>query len=291
MIDKNGKLFGKINIIDLLVIIFIVVAVAVIGVFVVKNKKSTESQETLIMKFYAEEISDFVAEKLLEGNSLYDDETHVSLGKITNLEINDSVTYGEISDGQYTMVNKQGYKSVIITGELIGTKNDLGAIISGHQYGVGHSMVLRAGDAKIYLRVYDIAKKEEMIKYEENQATKTKELEFEFFANEVEDYVANSIKPGDAIYDASNGVDLGEVSSIEILPAKVYVTRDDGQIIVSEKEGFNSIRIIGKAAGYLNEHKTAIVDKKEYSLSSAFTMRAGNSIVNDAKVTSIKIKE
>lgn len=291
MIDKNGKLFGKINIIDLVIILFVIAALVVAGVFVVQNKRSTENTELLVMKFYSEEVSDFVVDKLSAGKLLYDDENEVNLGKITNVDINDSVTYGGISEGQYTMVNKQGYKSVIITGELEGIKNDLGAIISGHQYGVGHSMVLRAGDAKIYLRVYDISKKSEMMEYEEQQATKTKDFEIEFISNEVDSYAANAVEVGDEIYDATNGIVLGTVSAIELMPAKVYVSNSNGQLVASEKEGYNSVRIVGTTSGLLTDHGSARIDKQEYNLGMSFTMRAGNSMIKEARVTAMNIME
>ena len=189
------------------------------------------------------------------------------------------------------MVNKEGYKSVVITGELMGEKNELGAIVDGHQYGVGHSMVLRAGDAKIYLRVYDIAEKSELMEYEKQQADKTKTIVVSFEADEVEDFVAQAIKPGDEIYDSSSGVVLGNVDSIEIAPAKVYVEKSDGSIALSSKEGYNSIKIVGKLPGYLTENGGAMIDKKEYNLSKSFSMRAGKSIIREIKVTSIEVGE
>ena len=291
MIDKNGKIFGKINIIDLIVILIIIAAVAAGGLFVVRNRRKSANQEKLIMKFYAEEVSDFVTDKLKEGSALYDDDNSIGLGKIIKFEINDSVTYGGVSEGQYTMVTKEGYKSVVITGELMGEKNELGAIVGGHQYGVGHSMVLRAGDAKIYLRVYDIAEKNEFMEYEKQQADKEKTIVVGFEADEVEDFVAQAIHVGDQIYDSSSGVVLGSVDSIEVAPAKVYVERADGSIALSSKEGYSSIKIVGRALGYLTENGGAMIDKKEYNLSKSFTMRAGKSIMEEIKVTSIEVVE
>ena len=53
IIDKNGKVFGKINIIDLLVLIVLVAAIFVVGSrFLLPKQKSTQ---TIQMQFYLEE--------------------------------------------------------------------------------------------------------------------------------------------------------------------------------------------------------------------------------------------
>ena len=61
IIDKNGKLFGKVNIIDLI----IVLAVVILGVFVALNFTGGEDAEVpaaqkAVIKFYSEEVTDFV---------------------------------------------------------------------------------------------------------------------------------------------------------------------------------------------------------------------------------------
>lgn len=159
MIDEKGRLFGKINIIDLIVLLVIIAAVAIVGLSFAKGD-STESQDTLVMKYYIEEANDFVAEKVQVGDMLYDDNEEIELGKVTDVEIGEPVSWAGTADGQYVQVSRDGFSSMIITGEVAGTKTDIGAEINGVKYGVGHTMVLRAGDAKLYLRVYDIAVKE-----------------------------------------------------------------------------------------------------------------------------------
>ena len=67
---KNGKLFGKINIIDLLVILVILAAIAAVAVFLFMPKSGGD---TLIMKFRIEEVDEFVAKKVHVGDELYDD--------------------------------------------------------------------------------------------------------------------------------------------------------------------------------------------------------------------------
>lgn len=159
MIDEKGRLFGKINIIDLIVLLVLVVAVAVVGMRFFSKSANTEPT-TLVMSYYIEEANNFVAEKVQIGNMLYDDNSDIPLGVVTDVKIEPSVSWAATSDGQYVQTTKEGFCSMVITGEVIGDKTPYGAEVGGEKYGVGHSMVLRAGDAKLYLRVYDISVKE-----------------------------------------------------------------------------------------------------------------------------------
>ncbi len=69
MIDKKGKLFGKLNIIDLLVIIVILAIVAVVGYKVVENKNATSSPTPVTTVTYTvlcEGINPEIYESILE---------------------------------------------------------------------------------------------------------------------------------------------------------------------------------------------------------------------------------
>ncbi len=292
--NKNCKIFGKINVIDFIVILIVVFAIAAAGVFVIRNRKAAKTAQaqntTLIMKFYTEELSDFVADKLKVGSVLYDDDKDVNLGTMTNVEIGSSVVYGGINAGSYEVVNKEGYKSAVITGEVTGVKNELGALIGGEQYGVGHSMVLRAGDAKIYLRVYDIGIKSDIETQEKQDADKKQTIEITYEADEIKGYAANAVKVGDELCDMTNGTTLGTVTQVSVNPAKVYVETDSGKIVVSDKEGYNSIVIKGEVSAELLENGVLKVGDKEYSVGKTFVLRAGNVMMYEMDVSNIAVK-
>lgn len=156
--NKSGKLFGKINIIDFIVIVAVIIAVLAIGVS--KLRSNADSTETLIMKYYVEEVNSNIASHVNVGDKLYDGTDKVDLGTVTEVKTDESVSYAVKSDGTYAVGGKDGYCSLIITGEVQGTKTNLGATVGGNKYGVGHSFMLVAGESRIYLRVYDIQVKE-----------------------------------------------------------------------------------------------------------------------------------
>jgi hypothetical protein len=159
IIDEKGKLFGKINIIDLVVIILVIAAVGV-AAYAKLSDRGAEPKEgdqtTLVMKYYIEEVNDFVADKVIVGVPLFDDSTITPLGTVTAVERKPSVSFAPNSQGEFVRSPKEGFSSLIITGEVKGKKTEHGAEVNKVKYGVGHTFVLRAGDAKLYLRVYDI---------------------------------------------------------------------------------------------------------------------------------------
>jgi len=156
MIDKNGKLFGKINIIDLVVIVVLAAAVAVFAFAKLSGRGEGAAPETFTMEFYADEVPDYATEHLKEGEPIYEADKHIYMGKITSFEVGPSKSYNPNSDGVVVVSEKEGFKSVKITGEMTGTLENFGAVIDGEKFGVGHTFTSRMGKAKIYIRVSDI---------------------------------------------------------------------------------------------------------------------------------------
>ena len=271
---KNGKLFGKINIIDLLVILVILAAIAAVAVFLFMPKSGGD---TLIMKFRIEEVDEFVAKKVHVGDELYDDTNSLAMGYVTDVELDDSISYGEVNDGVYTLTSKEGYYSMIITGEVQGKKTSLGAEIGGKKYGVGHSFVLRAGDAKLYLRVYDIQVKGEETTDDDNtdDTQQLVDVSMTFYSNEVEDFVVSNIKTGDEVVDVSRKSSFGSVEEITVSDAVVYSENDYG-VISGPKDGFNSVLLKTTATGELTSEGVKI-DGRIYSVGDEIELRAGSS--------------
>ncbi len=271
---KNGKLFGKINIIDFLAVLAVVVVIAAAAVFVLRPK---DGGDTLVMKFRIEEVDGFVAEKVHVGDELYDDTNLQDIGVVTDVELSDSISYGQVNDSVYTLTSKEGYYSMIITGEVKGRKTKLGAEIGGKKYGVGHSMVLRAGDAKMYLRVYDIALKDENGEIETDDNTNNLvPVTMTFYAEETPEYVANNIKAGDKVVDAARrSTELGVIDTVETGDAVVFVETETG-LLESSKPGYASVTLTTTVEAEKVDGGVKI-GERIYSVGDEIDMRAGSS--------------
>lgn len=165
MIDKNGKLFGKINLIDL-IIILILLALAVFAVFKFVVPSSSDSQATQIkLTLFCEETPDYVVDYIEEGASVYDSGEGITIGTVESYETGEPIGYetkdnGEGDNEEYH-VSRDGYVSVTLVVDATGVDGENGVTINGVLYGVGHTMTIYAGQAKLYLRVKGIEEVEQ----------------------------------------------------------------------------------------------------------------------------------
>lgn len=284
---KDGKLFGKINVIDFIVILVVILAIAAAAVFIFMPK---DGADTLVMKFRIEEVDEFVAGKVKVGDPLYDDTYSLDLGFVTDIEIDDSISYSNAdSDNIWTIASKEGYKSMIITGECKGTKTNLGAEIGGKKYGVGHSFVLRAGDAKLYLRVYDIELKdgkteENTAKTEETAAAKT--VTYTLYAPEVENFIANKLSSGDTVVDLSKKNTVGKVTSAVLGDSESY----DAYNRLAPKEGYKSITVFCEGTAYEKEDGLYSDGKKIYRIGDEISVSVGDARLT-VKISAIDVSD
>lgn len=156
IIDEKGKLFGKINIIDLVILLVVVVAVAVLGIKFASPKMASSTTKTHVAMYYAEEVPEYVADDVKVGDKLMDEARNVELGTVTDVKIDESVYYSNNSSGVVVKSSKEGYKSVLITSEVEATPFEHGMIVNSSRYYIGHTFTLLSGKAKLYLKVYDI---------------------------------------------------------------------------------------------------------------------------------------
>jgi len=77
-------------------------------------------------------------------------------GEVVSCEVLPSKSYNHNDEGKVVVSEKEGFASVKIVGKMQGQLTDLGAVIGGETYGVGHTFTVRMGKAKMYLKISDI---------------------------------------------------------------------------------------------------------------------------------------
>jgi hypothetical protein len=156
MSNKKGMLFGKINIIDLVIIVVVVCA----GIFVVTKLlgvgAAKENTTKVKITYIEDECAEYVVPYTQVGDPLLDGTENVSLGTVTDVVTDTANSYSTLEDGTIVSGAKEGYVAVYITGELEGVLTDNGVLVGNNLYAVGHSMVLYAGQGKYYCVVYSI---------------------------------------------------------------------------------------------------------------------------------------
>ena len=146
----------RINIIDLLVVVVALIAVAVIGVSKFTGKDSVNGEnKKMIITFYSEEVSESIADYIKDGDIISDSTTKVVFGN-AKITTDDSVSYIATDKNEYIKATRAGYKSITIICETEAVFSDIGAVFDGNIYGVGHTLTLLVGDSRFTARIKDI---------------------------------------------------------------------------------------------------------------------------------------
>lgn len=119
MIDNKGRLFGKVNIVDLLIVLLLVVAIGAtvykFGFSAHNDVNETNMKIEYVLK--ASGVRDFTLDSIKIGDSIYDDETDKPLGVITAVEAKDAMDYALKADGTTVYTAKPGRYDAYITVE------------------------------------------------------------------------------------------------------------------------------------------------------------------------------
>ena len=160
IIDKKGKLFGKISIVDIL-IIFIIIAAA-LGVYYKFGKTGASpiltKTDPVEITMFMESVPEYVVKSIEVGDVVKDRQQNILLGKVTSVKVGPDITYYPDKDGIVRVSSKQGYVSVTITVEGQGLYSDTGVTINGLEYYVYKAFETRVGPANFYFRITDIKK-------------------------------------------------------------------------------------------------------------------------------------
>lgn len=117
IIDKNGKLFGKISVIDILVVAVVIVLIfAVYSRFFTKTTTAVGTiNDSFEFQLCVKGVREQTVDALRVGDSVYDSENNTYLGTITAIEVTDA--YGEYAtiDGDYVVAPVEGRKEAVLT--------------------------------------------------------------------------------------------------------------------------------------------------------------------------------
>lgn len=159
-IDNKGKLFGKISIIDIIVLVLVVAVVGGVGYKFTKSRSVvTGGTDKVILEFYSEESPDFALKAVRKGDIVGDYDKGSIFGKVVSVSVNKADSWGQDAQGQLVKTSKPGYASAIIKVEGQVLKNrDGGISVNNADYFIGKTITTKAGDSVFVSRLYSIAK-------------------------------------------------------------------------------------------------------------------------------------
>ncbi len=163
LIDAKGRVLGKINVIDLFVVLVALVIVSFFGVKFITPKLSTvTAQDEIVIKLYGEFSPSYAVKSMKIGDKVEDEGRNIDFGTITDIETYDGFLLTSDAEGKQHKASVEGYNSYTITTEAkaqLIDGGDGGFKINGNIYVIGHSLTVRAGDAKLGLKLAGFEKK------------------------------------------------------------------------------------------------------------------------------------
>lgn len=120
IIDRNGRLFGKISIIDLVVVAVVIVMAFALYVKTNHNEITSTStpDSTITYQMLVRGVRTYVADAVQVGDHVYDQDRNSgggSLGIITDIEIQPGGKLGEFADGTIETVPVEDGVDMLLT--------------------------------------------------------------------------------------------------------------------------------------------------------------------------------
>ena len=139
LLDENGRLFGKISIVDVLVLLAAVMVVAAVYVKGHMPQTGNSALNTVVYQLLVENQPDYVVDAIRMGDQMYDRErsTGGSLGEIVHIEVTDGYAQGTLVDGTYGMFPTEGHYNILLTIEGKGLIAADGAVALNRIYDIG----------------------------------------------------------------------------------------------------------------------------------------------------------
>lgn len=160
IINKDGKLFGKISIVDIAVVLVIVLlAVGLAAKFGGKTSLNLSTNEKIQSTLLVRNVRMYSVEALQKGGELYDKTTKEYIGDITDVRYEAGEATVNMADGTFSVVPVEGRYNVYVTVEFTGKTSDKGYYTEANkQIGTGSTIVFNSKFAQCESTVVDVRK-------------------------------------------------------------------------------------------------------------------------------------
>ena len=140
ILDRDGRLFGKISIID--VIVILVVAVLALAIYVKTQMPQTGTSVTTTKVVYQMKLNnqpEYMLSAIEIGDELFDKErsTGGSLGTIVDIEVSPGTEQGELDDGTVAQVPAENQYNLLLTIEGQALVGSDGSVALNRIYDLG----------------------------------------------------------------------------------------------------------------------------------------------------------
>lgn len=123
--DKNGKIAGKISVIDILVIVLVIAVIAGIAArYGSKITKAVKSSEKFEYVLRVENVREYTVKALEKKGKVTDKKSEKDLGEITNVQVETATQQSTTADGRVTMPEIPDRYTCFVTIRSMGRESD-----------------------------------------------------------------------------------------------------------------------------------------------------------------------
>ena len=159
IIDEKGRLFGKISLID----IFVVLAVLVFAAGFVYNRTSQDIRRIIMpdtpmyVTFLVEGVREFSLDAVQEGDIFFRQHERVPLGTVSHITTGPTYDIIVRQDGTAALVPVEDRFNMYITLDAIGSITDTGYFVNGtQQMAAGGRISLQSNRLLVVAMIYEV---------------------------------------------------------------------------------------------------------------------------------------
>lgn len=144
MINREGKLFGKISVIDIAVVLIVVLlAVGIYVKFSGNSKVQVSSGETISCTVLVKNVRMYTINALEKGGPVYDKTTKEYIGDIVDVTYEPGLSQVNMADGTYANIVPEERYNAYVTLEFTGKVSDNGYYTATNKHlGTGTNLVM-----------------------------------------------------------------------------------------------------------------------------------------------------
>lgn len=161
IINKEGKLFGKISVIDIAVIL--IIAVLAVGIYI-RFSGTTQTiataGEDIECTLLVKNVRIFSVDALKRGGPVYDKTSKEYIGDITDIRVDEGEYQVNMADGSFETVVPEDRYNVYVTVEFDGKVGENGYYTAANKYlAAGTTVLINTKYAQCESTVYSIKEK------------------------------------------------------------------------------------------------------------------------------------
>ncbi|MCL2187394.1 MAG: DUF4330 domain-containing protein [Defluviitaleaceae bacterium] len=157
MLDKKGRIFGKVSLIDIFAVVMLA-AVFFVVYFTIggRNVPTPEEARYVQLTFFAPAVDDFTALSLAENTRVMDDDGAIFMGMVTDVTVGDSIFYESDRYGNTVRLHYAGFNSVYVSARIRAPVTEGAVVLGNRVYAIGDEVLAWVGNVRLIVHISHI---------------------------------------------------------------------------------------------------------------------------------------